>query len=137
MARVSQPDDDDAAALGLLRAHERAAAANDVQEADARQSERSKLQARLRARRDGAAATGRTLEPSERLDGGCPRIFVDDVGPPTLLVQLLLGSIPPTVAAQLGGNSLALRDVLRASACFIKDVYATRWTYGHKFHQRD
>ena len=82
MAHVSQPDDDDAAALGLLRAHERAAAANDVQEADARQSERSKLQARLRARRDGAAATGRTLEPSERLDGGCPRIFVDDVGPP-------------------------------------------------------
>ena len=54
-----------------------------------------------------------------------------------LLVQLLLGSVPPTVAAQLGGNSLALRDVLRASACFIKDVYATRWTYGHKFHQRD
>ena len=64
-------------------------------------------------------------------------LTVDDVGPPTLLVQLLLGSVPPTVAAQLGGNSLALRDVLRASACFIKDVYATRWTYGHKFHQRD
>ena len=33
-------------------------------------------------------------------------LTVDDVGPPTLLVQLLLGSIPPTVAAQLGGNSL-------------------------------
>ena len=64
-------------------------------------------------------------------------LTVDDVGPPTLLVQLLLGSIPPTVAAQLGGNSLALRDILRASAGFIKDVHATRWTYGHKFQQRD
>ena len=63
-------------------------------------------------------------------------LTLDDVGPPTLLVQLLLGSVPPTIAAQLGEhNSPALRDTLRASANFIKDVYDTRWTYGHKFQQ--
>ena len=69
-------------------------------------------------------------------------LTLDDVGPPTLLVQLLLGSVPPTrarsIAAQLGEhNSPALRDTLRASANFIKDVYDTRWTYGHKFQQWD
>ena len=54
------------------------------------------------------------------------------------MTQLLLGSLPRTVASVLaGGDDLALRDILRASAEFIQSVYHTRWTYGHKFGQSD
>ena len=61
-----------------------------------------------------------------------------DVGSDTSVTQLLLGSLPRTVASVLaGGDDLALRDILRASAGFIQSVYHTRWTYGHKFGQSD
>ena len=61
-----------------------------------------------------------------------------DVGSDTSVTQLLLGSLPRTVASALaGGDDLALRDILRASAEFIQSVYHTRWTYGHKFGQSD
>ena len=47
-------------------------------------------------------------------------------------------TLPRTVASVLaGGDGLALRDILRASAELIQSVYHTRWTYGHKFGQSD
>ena len=61
-----------------------------------------------------------------------------DVGSDTSVTQLLLGSLPRTVASVLaGGDGLALRDTLRASAVFIQSVYHSRWAYGHKFGQSD
>ena len=61
-----------------------------------------------------------------------------DVGSDTSVTQLLLGSLPRTVASVLaGGDGLALRGTLRASAVFIQSVYHSRWTYGHKFGQSD
>ena len=63
-----------------------------------------------------------------------------DVGSDTSVTQLLLGSplLPRTVASVLaGGDGLALRDILRASAELIQGVYHTRWTYGQKFGQSD
>ena len=55
----------------------------------------------------------------------------------TSITQLLLGSMPRTAAAALGDNSQIHREILRASARFIEDVYLTRWTYGHKFRRGD
>ena len=60
-----------------------------------------------------------------------------DIGSSTSITQLLLGSMPRTAAAALGDNSQIHREILRASARFIEDVYLTRWTYGHKFRRGD
>ena len=61
-------------------------------------------------------------------------LTLDDVGSSTSITQLLLGSLPRTVASVLSDNERALRDILRASAEFIGNVFHTRWTYGHKFN---
>ena len=51
----------------------------------------------------------------------------DDVGTPQRLVCLLLGSPPANVSARLIVDPTAYRDILRATAHFIRAVYTTRW----------
>ena len=51
--------------------------------------------------------------------------------------QFLLGSPPVAVISQLGVNSPHYyRDILRASAASIHEVYDARWTRGHKMPQQ-
>ena len=50
-----------------------------------------------------------------------------DVGTPQRLVCLLLGSPPANVRARLMVDPTAHRDILRATAHFIRAVYTTRW----------
>ena len=61
-------------------------------------------------------------------------LTLDDVGSSTSITQLLLGSLPRTVASVLSDNDNEQRNILRASAEFIGNVFHTRWTYGHKFN---
>ena len=48
------------------------------------------------------------------------------------IVRFLLGSPPMLVANMISESTTAYRDVLRASAAFIKAVYADRWVNGHQ-----
>ena len=50
-----------------------------------------------------------------------------DVTTRTRLICLLLGSPPPHTHERLFGHPTAYRDILRATARFIKSVHATRW----------
>ena len=50
-----------------------------------------------------------------------------DVTTRTRLICLLLGSPPPHTHERLLGHPTAYRDILRATARFIKSVHATRW----------
>ena len=50
-----------------------------------------------------------------------------DVGTPQRLVCLLLGSPPANVRARLMVDPTAHRDILRATAHYIRAVYTTRW----------
>ena len=43
--------------------------------------------------------------------------------------RLLLGSPPAHVAGFLATSSTAYRDILRASAAFLREVYITRWVH--------
>ena len=51
----------------------------------------------------------------------------DDISTPQRLVCLLLGSPPAHVSAQLQRDPTAYRDILRATARYIRSVYTTRW----------
>ena len=50
-----------------------------------------------------------------------------DIRIPQRLLGLLLGSPPEYVSARLQLDATAYRDILRATARFIRDVYTTRW----------
>ena len=58
------------------------------------------------------------------------QMSLEDVGSDTALTQLLLGSLPPTVAQALGDNTASHRNILRASSQYIKRVHDMRWTRG-------
>ena len=51
-------------------------------------------------------------------------------------VRFLLGSPPAITLEALGRSTTAYRDVLRASAAYLRAVYDTRWVRGHKHNQR-
>ena len=55
----------------------------------------------------------------------------------TQRVRFLLGSPPETTHSALAESPSAYRDVLRASAAFIRAVYDARWVRGHKHDQRN
>ena len=52
-----------------------------------------------------------------------------DIATRNRLIRLLLGSPPPHVQARLLSQPTAYRDILRATARFIKCVHATRWLH--------
>ena len=47
-------------------------------------------------------------------------------------VRFLLGSPPEITRSALAESPTAYRDVLRASAAFLREVYDARWIRGHK-----
>ena len=49
--------------------------------------------------------------------------------------RFLLGSPPAITQEALGRSNTAYRDVLRASAAYLRAVYDTRWIRGHKYNQ--
>ena len=51
-------------------------------------------------------------------------------------VRFLLGSPPEITRSALAESPTAYRDVLRASAAFLREVYDARWIRGHKHNQR-
>ena len=59
-------------------------------------------------------------------------VSLQDLGSDIERVRFLLGSPPGHIANALSGSTTAYRDVLRASAAFIKAVYTVRWVNGHQ-----
>ena len=54
-------------------------------------------------------------------------LTLDDMGSEINVVRLLLGSPPRIALGPIGTSATAYRDILRASAKFIRSVHATRW----------
>ena len=59
-------------------------------------------------------------------------LTLDDMGSEINVVRLLLGSPPRIALGPIGTSATAYRDVLRATAEFIRSVYDSRWIRGHK-----
>ena len=59
-------------------------------------------------------------------------VAFSDLGSDIEKVRFLLGSPPRLVANALSDSTTAYRDVLRASAEFIRAVYNARWVRGHQ-----
>ena len=64
-------------------------------------------------------------------------LTMDMIPTDTQRVQLLLGSPPVITQSALAESPTAYRDVLRASAAFLRTVYDARWARGHKHNQRN
>ena len=60
-------------------------------------------------------------------------LTLNDLGPDRNVVRLLLGSPPRIAVGPISTSATAYRDILRASANFIRTVYKSRWVYGHKY----
>ena len=52
-----------------------------------------------------------------------------DLGADLDVCRLLLGSPPAHAAGFLAASPTAYRDILRASAAFLREVYITRWVH--------
>ena len=63
-------------------------------------------------------------------------LTMDIVPTDTMRVQLLLGSPPEITRSALACSPTAYRDILRASAAFIRAVYGARWARGHKLNRQ-
>ena len=63
-------------------------------------------------------------------------LHLDDIPADIDRVRFLLGSPPAITLEALGRSTTAYRDVLRASAAYLRAVYDTRWVRGHKHNQR-
>ena len=59
-------------------------------------------------------------------------LTLDDMGSDINVVRFLLGSPPGIALEPIGTSATAYRDVLRATAEFIRSVYDSRWVRGHK-----
>lgn len=59
-------------------------------------------------------------------------LTLDDMGSDINVVRFLLGSPPGFALEPISTSATAYRDVLRATAEFIRSVYDSRWVRGHK-----
>ena len=59
-------------------------------------------------------------------------LTLDYMGSEINVVRLLLGSPPRIALGPIGTSATAYRDVLRATAEFIRSVYDSRWIRGPK-----
>ena len=60
---------------------------------------------------------------------------LSDLGADLDVCRLLLGSPPAHVAGFLATSPTAYRDILRASAAFLRNVYITRWVHPRRSGQ--
>ena len=59
-------------------------------------------------------------------------LTLGDIGSEINVVRLLLGSPPQIALEPISASATAYRDILRATAEFIRSVHRDRWTRGHK-----
>ena len=59
-------------------------------------------------------------------------VALQDLGSDTEKVRFLLGSSPKLMANAMSDSATAYRDILRATAAFIRAVYHIRWVRGHQ-----
>ena len=77
----------------------------------------------------GGAARAELMQTVDSALASCGLTRDHDIATRNRLIRLLLGSPPPHVQARLLSQPTAYRDILRATARFIKCVHATRWLH--------